>query len=251
VSTQSQFSAAIFDASLPAPAGLSGPDGAPAGKRFDVYRNNVVFSLMKASEDTFPRLRKLIGPQRFSALAADFVRTHPPTSKMMMQFSDQLPSFLENFEPLRSIGYLADIARVELAMRQSYHAADSTPVANSAFEAVDTDVLMASTLQLSPALRLVQSAWPIHAIWQLSEDPQAHKPVMRAEDILVTRAAFDPQLHLLAPGAAAFVGGLQRGVNFATSIDEASEVNTNFDLTSTLGILLAGGAVTAIIKPEN
>jgi hypothetical protein len=251
VISQSQFSAAIFDASLPAPAGLSGPDGAPAGKRFDVYRNNVVFSLMKASEDTFPHLRKLIGPQRFSALAADFVRTHPPTSKMMMQFGDQLPSFLEDFEPLRSIGYLADIARVELAMRQSYHAADSTPVANSAFEAVDTDVLMASTLQLSPALRLVRSAWPIHAIWHLSEDPQAPKPVMRAEDILVTRAAFDPQLHLLAPGAAAFIGALMKGVSFAGAIDEASKTNSEFDLTNTLGVLLANGAVTAIIKPEN
>ena len=38
---QTAFTTALLDHAIPAPAGLTNPFGGPAGKRFDVYRNNV------------------------------------------------------------------------------------------------------------------------------------------------------------------------------------------------------------------
>jgi hypothetical protein len=39
---QRAFATAILDPDSPIPRGLIGPDGEPGGKRFAVYRNNVV-----------------------------------------------------------------------------------------------------------------------------------------------------------------------------------------------------------------
>ncbi len=49
--TQDQFTAAVLDPSASVPATLIGPDGGPAARRFDVYRNNVAVSLTEADGD--------------------------------------------------------------------------------------------------------------------------------------------------------------------------------------------------------
>jgi hypothetical protein len=41
---QTGFATALLDPARPAPEGLVNPFGGPAGKRFDVYRNNVAVS---------------------------------------------------------------------------------------------------------------------------------------------------------------------------------------------------------------
>ena len=42
--TQTQFVTALLDPEAATPEGLLGPNNAPAGKRFSVYRNNVAVS---------------------------------------------------------------------------------------------------------------------------------------------------------------------------------------------------------------
>lgn len=115
MSDQSAFHAALMDAARPVPEGLRDPAGRPAGKRFDVYRNNVAVSLTRALETGFPVLRKLVGAEFFSAMAGVYLRTHPPTSPLLQQYGQDMPGFLRGFPPAKSLPYLPDIARLELA----------------------------------------------------------------------------------------------------------------------------------------
>lgn len=125
---QVEFRAALLNPAHPVPAGLTDPEGRPAGKRFDVYRNNVTVSLMKALEAGFPAIAAFLGTENFRILAGTFVRQHPPASPVMQQYGAELPGFLEAFAPLRTCPWLGDLARLELALRSSYHAADAPPV---------------------------------------------------------------------------------------------------------------------------
>ena len=59
--TQTEFRSAILDPDVARPAGLVDGQGRAAGRRFDVYRNNVAVSLSEALETAFPVIAKLVG----------------------------------------------------------------------------------------------------------------------------------------------------------------------------------------------
>jgi hypothetical protein len=220
------------------------PDGNPAPKRFSVYRNNVASSLTRALEAAFPTVRKLVGDEFFAAMAVVFLRKHPPTSRMLMQYGAGFAEFLAGFPPVAHLGYLPDVARLDQAMRESYHAADSTPLSESAFQELLGDDISTLRLTLAPSLRLVRSRWPLYGIWAANHAGAA-PPRPGSEDVLVLRPAFDPAPHCLAPGSAAFVASLLQGRTLGDSIDLAGE---GLDLADVLGRLIAGRAITGVLR---
>jgi hypothetical protein len=240
---QAAFKTAMLDPAAPVPDGIINPDGAPATKRFDVYRNNVAVSLSDALEAAFPVVRKLVGDQFFRAMSGVYLRKHPPQTPLMMFYGEAMPQFLRRFEPAKSIGYLPDIATLELALRHAYHAADATPVDASALTAIAPDALMGVRLRIAPATQTVISDFPIHAIYRANTVPDAPKPVMQAEAVLITRAGFDPELHPTNAAAATCIAALRDGQTLGKAMATADDT---LDLGAVLGLLLAQGAVTEI-----
>jgi len=240
---QTHFIRALLDPAHPAPAGLVNPDGAQASKRFDVYRNNVASSLTEALITAFPVIYKLVGDRFFRAMAGVYLRAHPPKSALMMFYGAEMPAFLAGFEPVQKLPYLLDVARLELALRHSYHAADVQALLPEAFAQMPTDRLMAARLRLAPAMHLIRSRWPVHGIWRANMQDDVPKPEMRGENVLITRPEFDPILSTLAPGGGTFVAQLIEGARFGEALDGATSQVPDFDLTATLGLLMAGGAI--------
>ena len=243
---QDHFTAALLDAAQPVPHGLSDPEGRGAGKRFDVYRNNVAVSLTEALETAFPVVRKLLGDENFRKVASVFLRAHPPTSPLMMFYGEAMPEFLEHFPPVAKWGYLPDVARLELALRHSYHAADAAPIDPAELQSLAPEALMSARVTLAPSVRLLRSSWPVHALWRFNMEPGAPKPEARAEDVLIVRPEFDPDPVLLPPGAAHFVSALQGGQPLGQAFDEALSEFPEFDLTTTLGLLIGTCALTGL-----
>jgi len=237
---QSDFTAAILDPAAPVPPGMVDPEGRPAGKRFNVYRNNLAASLSEALGTGFPVLRKLLGADSFRTLALIFTRAHPPTSRALSQYGAAMPEFLEGFQPLATYPYLADIARLELAIRRSYHAADAEPL-NAA--GLDPETLMELTPVLTPATQLIASPYPIHSIWRRNTDADAPKPQSGAEAVMVTRPEFDPIPHLLPPGGLAFARSLDGRTTIALALERTIETTPGLDLAPLLTLFLTSGAL--------
>lgn len=242
---QTDFRRAILDPKIERPDGLSDGNGQAAGRRFDVYRNNVAVSLAEALETAFPTIAKLVGTQNFNVLAGIFLRQHPPSSPLMMFYGQEMPGFLENFEPAKALGYLPDIARLEVAMRESYHAADHTAVDPKAFE-IAPDMLMASKLEFAASLRLIRSRFPIHGIWRFNHIEGAPKPANAPEDVVILRVEMDPEPHVLPAGGGAFIAALLDEKTLGGAHEAASTETPDFDLAQTLSILIGAGAITTI-----
>lgn len=215
------------------PPGLIDPQGRPAGARFDVYRNNVVAGLVRAMEQAFPVIRRLVGPEFFAAMSAGFVRAHPPRSRLMMTYGADFPAFLADFPPVAHLPYLPDVARLEQALRESYHAADAT--ADPALVTLPPERLLAARLILAPALRVLRSDWPIHSIWLGA--PIAR---MQAEAVLILRPDFDPEPHKINAEAARFIAALQSGRPLAEAVEEGG---AGHDAATTLALLISGGGI--------
>ena len=245
--TQDHFHSALLDPARPVPDGLSDAHRRPAGRRFNVYRNNVAVSLTEAMHQAFPVVAKLLGPKNMDGLAGIFLRKHPPSSPLMMFYGEAFPDFLADMEQLAHLGYLPDVARLELALRRSYHAADSTPVAAEALQ-IEPELLLASRVAFAPATYVMRSEWPIHSIWAFNTADHAPKPKPGAEAVLITRAEFDPAPHLLPPGGSDWIDALRAGATIGDALERATETTPDFDLGATLALLLQGGAITSLTK---
>ena len=244
MSSQSAFRASLLDPSRPAPDGLIDPQGRAAGKRFDVYRNNVAVSLREALETGFPIVRKLVGAENFALLANAFLRSHPPENPLLTRYGAALPHFIESFEPARAIGYLADVARLEMAIREAYHAADAPAFDPKFLAALAPEELVQCRLRMAPSTRVLCSAWPVHAIWAYNTQSDAPKPAPGQEDVLVTRPEYDPQVFLLPAGGAAFAQSLANGNKLGVAAEAAAAADAGFDLAETLGLLISSAAMT-------
>ena|SRR6056297_3509376 len=235
---QDQFHDALLDSARPVPSGLHDGQNRPAGARFSVYRNNVATSLIEALQVSFPAVTKLIGPENFKNIAGLFWRQHPPASPMIMTYGAEFSGFLANFAPLRHLGYLPDVARLEQALRESYHAADSTPVDPVALSGLPDNELSTARITLAPTVRMVRSSWPVYAIWSYTLENGPPKPPDVAQDVLITRPFYDPKCHVLTAGGGAFISALTAGKNMGQAYDIAINISSAFDLSEVLTLLL-------------
>ncbi|SMY09474.1 HvfC/BufC N-terminal domain-containing protein [Flavimaricola marinus] len=239
----SDFTAGLLDPDRPAPNGLTDAQGRPAGKRFDVYRNNVNASLIEALEQGFPVIYKLVGRDFFRAMAAVYLRAHPPTSPLMMHYGAEMAGFLETFPPAAALPYLPDIARLECAIRRAYHAADATPIAGTALAEVAPDALPQVRFRFAPAVQIIASAYPIHGIWRANSDAGGPAPVAEAQAVLVARPDMDPTVSLIPGNALPVMTALLGGTALGAAFDQGG---AGFDPSALLTLLLTHGAITAL-----
>jgi hypothetical protein len=251
---QAGFAAALLDPDHACPPDLRTWNGSDPSARLAVYRNNVVGSLVDALADTFPVVHALVGAAFFRAMAAAFVRRAPPRSRILAQYGEQMPAFIEAFEPARSLPYLADMARLELACVRAFHAADADPVADAvvARALASGERICELRFGLHPSLTLLGSAWAVASLWAAHQGEGEPRTVTvdDAESALVVRRGFDVMVVRLPPGAAEFVAALHRGENLGAAAAEALRAAGTFDLSATLALLRRHGALTTIDLPE-
>ncbi len=241
--SQTQFQAGLLDADVPAPDGVINPDGSQATKRYDVYRNNVAVSLTDALGAAFPVIKKLVGDRFFRAMAGVYVRKHPPNSPLMMFYGTAFPQFLRRFPPTKSLAYLPDVALVEIAMRNAYHAADAAPIDANILATLAPDQLMSARFSFAPATTLLRADYPIHSIYRANTVSGAPAPKMRPEAMLITRPQFDPVQTMISPAAFDCITSLKNRNPLGVAMASAGP---DLNLGTTLGLLLGQGAVSAI-----
>jgi hypothetical protein len=237
--SQAAFTAALLAPDAPVPPGVTDPQGRVSVKRFNVYRNNVAVSLTEALVTGFPVIHKLVGDAFFRAMAGVFLRAHPPRSAVLSGYGADLPSFLDSFPPVAHLPYLADVARLELALRASYHAADHRPLPPARLTALPPEILAETRFALAPSLVLLRAAHPAHDIWRANTDPGAPAPGKGPQDIAVARIRFDPEPHLLGPGAFAFLDALRTSATLGEAAAAGQTDAAEFDLTQTLALAFA------------
>lgn len=241
--TQSAFHDALLDAARPVPPGLTDGMGRPAGLRYAVYRNNIAVSLTEALATGFPAVAALLGETNFTRIAGRYLRQHPPRSPLLATYGLGFPAFLDGLDGLDRMAWLSDVARLELALRSAYHAADATPVDAEELTKLDGPALMAARLHLVPALRLVPSRWPIGDLRSYALGFRHDKPRATAQDVIVLRPEYDPLPLVLPEGGFAFVSALQAGMPLGAAVTQCGR---GFEPTETLALLLGHKAIAAI-----
>ena len=241
---QRGFAQSLLDPALPVPPGLVGPDKEPSSRRFGVYRNNIASSLVEALTIAFPAVCRIVGDEFFRAMARTYVVSHPPESSILLNYGDGFPDFISEFEPAATLPYLRDVARLERAWTEAYHAADATPLDGSAFAGIAGDRIPDIHLAVHPSLRIVRSEFPALTIWRMNVSDWVLGPVdfsAGGEDALVIRPSAEVEVRSVPPGGAEFVEALAVGHSLENAAKAMMTAATPFDLAANLAALIGAG----------
>ncbi|MDD5028733.1 MAG: DNA-binding domain-containing protein [Rhodoferax sp.] len=242
MNSQTAFALPLLQPELACPTGLKTWNGSNPALRYAVYRNNVTVSLIDALADTFPVVQQLVGEDFFRAMARLFAQAHPPQSRIMAFFGQGFADFIAGFAPAASVPYLADIARLEMAYVQTYHAADAHALDGAQLQAwlADPMELEHHTLALHPSVQLICSPYAIVSIWaahQTDADPQVPDADV-PQNAWMFRSGQSVHVQTIADGIADFLAALLRGVTLLDAADDATANDSAFNLPGALALLL-------------
>ena len=218
------FASALTNPEKHPPTGVVRYDGQSDQKRFNVYRNNHVMSLINNLKDGFPVVLALVGDVFFGHMAKAFVYRHPPTSPVMVFYGEDFPNFISGFEPASSLPYLADIARLEYLQRQSLHAADA-PFLDRGAVPNEAQALLNATINFHPSFRIMRSDFPIFDIWFANQGHLDHQIRDQDQHIALIRHRNTVNTHLVCAECFAFLSALQDGLSIRQA---ANHVTTDF-----------------------
>jgi hypothetical protein len=251
--SQRAFGKALLDPDQPVPADIQVWDGSDPARRFAVYRNNVVSSLVDALAATFPVVQELVGEEFFRAMSAVYVRSNPPGLPVLASYGHSFADFVEEFEPARNVPYLADVARLEYARMASFHSADAV-----ALREVDSDLAGLGDVgqlvfQVHPSVRVLAfthsavSVWAAHNGFGRLEEVEVDVP----EFALVSRVDFEVEVVRLQLGAAALIQELIAGEPLGAAVEFGREVDSAVDIAAALSVLVRQQGVISIKVPRS
>lgn len=201
----------------------------PSSQGLAAYRSNAGALAERALGSAYPTLAALIGAESFRALARHFWHEHPPVRGDVGEWGEALPAFIADSEQLAGEPYLADCAQLDWAVHGATRAADAKGPWPPALGALATTEPSQLRLQLSPGAAVVESHWPIVAIWQAHHGDHAFDNVRaafaaeRAETALIWRDdGFAIHVEALDNDAdAAFTAASIAGHSLAGALDAA------------------------------
>ncbi len=247
------FSDALLTDGAACPPGLTTWNQSDPERRFAVYRNNVIVSLIDALADSFPVTQELVGEEFFRAMARVFARAHPPRTPVLACYGELFPGFIEAFPPAASLAYLADVARLEMLRVQAFHAADAEALGVDRIAALlaDEAQLGECRFSLQPSLGMLRSGYAVASLWAAHQAQDCAAALgevdpLTAETALVLRVGLEVEIFRISTGAACFIDQLLQGQAFGPAAEQGLAADDEFDLASTLGLLIQGGALCAV-----
>jgi hypothetical protein len=254
-----EFVSALLDAEQTLPKEILSLEGSIVSERFNVYRNNVMVSLIAIIEERYPVVQALVGHDFFRFMARAFVLDHPPLSPVMHEYGEAFSTFIAHFTPVASIPYLSDMAKLEWSRTHALHASDAPSF--SANELIpllaDPGRLARVKLTFQPSVVILRSNFAIASLWlahqhELESDIRsalAEINPYQAEAVLLVRQDWFVSIHLLNVGEAFFVLALEEGETLQNSLERAQGEDQSFDLASIMVRLLELGVFTGSALP--
>ena len=164
----------------------------------------------------------------------------PPDSPVLSSYGAALPGFIERFPPLSNKPWLADIARLELARRESNDSLGCVCDAVQQLAIVTSEILPQLVPQVHPSARWMTSSWPVYSLWRHRTTPPRFEP----ESLLIVRPGLQVRECLLPVSGIEFLAAINgsRGLKDITVV--LFERNSNIGFPALMSLLIQQGAIS-------
>jgi hypothetical protein len=217
-------------------------------RRFNIYRNNTFASLTATLLSVFPVTASLLGDGYFRFVAAGFIKGNAPTEPRLVRYGANFAGFLGRLDDLRSMPFVADVARLEWLIAEALDAPLAQPRLLAELTARDAATM--PEVRLQPSLRLLFARWPALDIWSAHQpggDLDSLARVRRQpERIALWRSSDSVRFLRLGSAHYAFLHALVKQRGLETAVGRAVARSADIDLAATLHGLFADGLVASI-----
>ncbi|WP_288990469.1 DNA-binding domain-containing protein [uncultured Sphingopyxis sp.] len=156
-----------------------------------VHANTISHARLVALEETFPLCRDLLGAEAFNRLSRRYAETDGARRRALVGIGADFPDWLNGKAPPRA----QDLARIEWAWLESYHAADAPALTLAELAGQSQAALLSLPVRRHPAAHIVSLS---------SDAAAALDPALAATRIvLLARPDAEVRAHALAPADAA------------------------------------------------
>ena len=222
-------------------------DGLDPAARLNIYRNHYNTSLTEALKATYPVVCRLVGERFFAYAASEFIKASPPRQVCLFEYGESFAEFLAVFPASADLVYLPDVARLEWLINQALHAPAPAPIDAGDLAHLDAADYPRLVFALQPALRLIDSAFPIDRIWRLNQPTteEAGSVDLSAGGcrLEIRQLGEDVVFRPLDSGEFALRAALARGRTLEVAVEAALAQDPMFDTAQALRLLFAEGLV--------
>ena len=209
----------------------------PLPERLKVYRNNIVGSLSDLMLSTFPITEKLVGHDFMELMVRSFILENPPSQGFLSLYGAGFAEFVEGFELAKSLPYLPDVVRLELAMNAAYYAKDDSPLKTTDLEKLQTENLENTVLTLRDSVQILISPYPLIAIQDFCQNENSGD-TLRLDQGGVRLMIYRPQLESIVieldADEYAALQKLAEGQPLGDTVQQVMQAHPKFDFQSFL-----------------
>ena len=220
---QAAIAATLLRGPVHLPTDLFSGNDAAVLRGLRVHANTISHARLVALEETFPRTRDYLGEEAFNRLSRQFVEEGGAERRSLNDIGAGFADWLGDPRA-------ADLARVEWAWLESYHAADARALGLADLIGLDETELLALPVRRYPAVRVIALA---------SDAAPLADPAFAADTrvLLVTRPDADVRVFAIEPAAAAALGMAEEIAPIGNLIAHLAEQHPD-----------GGGAIAALIE---
>jgi hypothetical protein len=253
---------------------------AQAARGWSAYRAHGLALAERALAAALPTVAALVGAEAMAALAKTHWRQQPPSHGDISRWGAALPDDLARDAALADWPYLADVARLDLAVAACEAAADGQAGPPAGLQRLALADAADCRLQLSPGVALLRSRWPVATLWQVHQpqrgdaagkagadvDADAHGHVDTdtdplaparaalargdAEAALVWRSGWRARVQALSAGDAAFTDAVLAGRTLGEALQAPADAgHPDWPFEPWLLLALQQGWLAAVLAP--
>lgn len=225
---QAEFAEAIFS--------RSELTGVKPSANIIIHYNNVISSIRETLKEIYPMIIKLVGEPFFNLTVKEYMKRYPSRSSNLHEYGEFYNDFLSEYQPLKNLIYLSEVAKFEWACHTLFFAPEHAGFDINALKQVPSDQYEQLIFTLHPASKLIKFHYPILRIIDLCTN-ETNEPININDggiNLLIIRRDLDISLVALNYSEFTFLSALDEGRPLKDALDLAMLIDKNFNLDEKL-----------------
>ncbi|HBY87824.1 MAG TPA: DUF2063 domain-containing protein [Colwellia sp.] len=202
-----------------------------------IYQHSAIANITNSLRLSYPVIEKLVGKDFFQVMCKPYIVKHWPTSGNMDDYGKCFSSFLAEFEQVKHLLYLEDVAQLEWLFHQSSLANDKSFFDWTCLAKVTSSE--AITFLLSPSVSIMCSTMPVDKIWLMNQvnAPENIELSLESDNdtfIVLFREGLKTEMMTVDEGEFTFLQSIEKGLNFEAVVESAKAVDADIAIDHSL-----------------